>query len=347
MLELQVPLLAAKALILLLLFAFIYAVMSRSIGDLRKIPDDEPYVPGQSRDAQRARGATGLAAPRRRPRARRRGLGDPGARDPLRRSATARPASAARRASNIVLKSDDYASGRHAQLTSHGGLLYVEDLGSTNGTFVNGRKTVGATPLEKRGHRAGRLDHLQVRGVGPCLSWSCSRSASPTPGKVRQNNEDALLVGEGGDETLFVVADGIGGFEAGEVASSIAVDVLKESPPGRTLRDGHSGGEPQDPRRGPRRREALGDGHDGRRHKVRRHAEGAHSRGRARRRLAGLPGARRRDEARNRGPLARRRAGAQRRPDQGPGRRASRRRTSSPALWARRRRSTSTPPCCP
>jgi PPM family protein phosphatase len=46
-------------------------------------------------------------------------------------------------------------------------------------------------------------------------------------GKVRQNNEDALLVGEGEDETLFAVADGIGGFEAGEVASSIAIDVLK------------------------------------------------------------------------------------------------------------------------
>ena len=47
------------------------------------------------------------------------------------------------------------------------------------------------------------------------------------PGKVRQNNEDALLVGDGGDETLFVVADGVGGFEAGEVASSIAIDVLR------------------------------------------------------------------------------------------------------------------------
>jgi PPM family protein phosphatase len=47
-------------------------------------------------------------------------------------------------------------------------------------------------------------------------------------GKVRQNNEDALLVGEGQDETLFVVADGIGGFEAGEVASSLAVAVLKD-----------------------------------------------------------------------------------------------------------------------
>jgi pSer/pThr/pTyr-binding forkhead associated (FHA) protein len=49
--------------------------------------------------------------------------------------------------SSIVLKSDDYASGQHAQLTRHGGLLYVEDLGSTNGTFVNGRKAVGATPM--------------------------------------------------------------------------------------------------------------------------------------------------------------------------------------------------------
>jgi PPM family protein phosphatase len=50
-------------------------------------------------------------------------------------------------------------------------------------------------------------------------------------GKVRQNNEDALLVGEGEDETLFVVADGIGGFEAGEVASSLAVDALKDLQP--------------------------------------------------------------------------------------------------------------------
>ena len=50
-------------------------------------------------------------------------------------------------------------------------------------------------------------------------------------GKVRQNNEDAMLVGDGEDQTLFVVADGIGGFEAGEVASSLAVDVLKDLQP--------------------------------------------------------------------------------------------------------------------
>ena len=57
------------------------------------------------------------------------------------------------------------------------------------------------------------------------------------PGKVRKNNEDSFLAGEGRDETLFVVADGIGGFEAGEVASSIAIDVLKDVEPSAPLQD--------------------------------------------------------------------------------------------------------------
>ena len=56
-------------------------------------------------------------------------------------------------------------------------------------------------------------------------------------GKVRQNNEDSLLVGEGRDTSLFVVADGIGGFEAGEVASSVAVETLKELGPGDSFDD--------------------------------------------------------------------------------------------------------------
>ncbi|HET7479840.1 MAG TPA: Stp1/IreP family PP2C-type Ser/Thr phosphatase [Rubrobacteraceae bacterium] len=56
-------------------------------------------------------------------------------------------------------------------------------------------------------------------------------------GKVRKNNEDSLLVGDGKDETLFAVADGIGGFEAGEVASSITVDVLREMEPGDSFEE--------------------------------------------------------------------------------------------------------------
>lgn len=45
-------------------------------------------------------------------------------------------------------------------------------------------------------------------------------------GPVRENNEDTFLVDE--DAGLFVVADGMGGHAAGEVASRIAVDTIRE-----------------------------------------------------------------------------------------------------------------------
>jgi pSer/pThr/pTyr-binding forkhead associated (FHA) protein len=136
-LELQVPLLAAKALLLLLLFAFVYAVVRRGVGDLRRIPDDEPFEPGRGAYEPRQPGESELVVEDSEVLA-------PETRFPIRNGATSIGRSSA---SDIILKSDDYASGRHARLTRHGGLLYVEDMGSTNGTFVNGRKTVGATPL--------------------------------------------------------------------------------------------------------------------------------------------------------------------------------------------------------
>ena len=54
-------------------------------------------------------------------------------------------------------------------------------------------------------------------------------------GMSRPNNEDALLAGTGRDERLFAVADGMGGQEAGEVASFLAVATLQRLWPDGSL----------------------------------------------------------------------------------------------------------------
>lgn len=47
----------------------------------------------------------------------------------------------------LVLE-DDYASGRHARLFPQGTRWFIEDLGSTNGTFLGGVALTRALPVE-------------------------------------------------------------------------------------------------------------------------------------------------------------------------------------------------------
>jgi hypothetical protein len=49
----------------------------------------------------------------------------------------------------IVLADDTYVSQLHARLFQQNGEGYVEDLGSTNGTFVNGKPATSATRLRR------------------------------------------------------------------------------------------------------------------------------------------------------------------------------------------------------
>jgi pSer/pThr/pTyr-binding forkhead associated (FHA) protein len=53
------------------------------------------------------------------------------------------PVSIGRAEDSTLVLTDDYASSRHARLTLRDGNWYVEDLGSTNGTYLDRTKVAG------------------------------------------------------------------------------------------------------------------------------------------------------------------------------------------------------------
>ena len=59
---------------------------------------------------------------------------------------------------NSIVVDDPFASADHAVLTFRGRAWYVEDLGSTNGSYVNGQPVEGVAPL-------GFGDELQIGQV--------------------------------------------------------------------------------------------------------------------------------------------------------------------------------------
>jgi FHA domain-containing protein len=49
---------------------------------------------------------------------------------------------------DLVLEGDEFASARHARIESRGDGVWVQDLDSTNGTYVNGARVMGAQRLD-------------------------------------------------------------------------------------------------------------------------------------------------------------------------------------------------------
>lgn len=50
----------------------------------------------------------------------------------------------------VVLESDEFASAHHARIDVRSGEAWIFDLESRNGTFVNGRRVEGRSPLRPR-----------------------------------------------------------------------------------------------------------------------------------------------------------------------------------------------------
>ena len=120
---------------------------------------------------------------------------------------------------NVPLAFDTFVSQVHARAFERDGTLWVEDLGSRNGTFVNGEQVHEPTRVAQGRAGAGRRDRARGRPVRLATG-----SATDT-GLVRGNNEDSFLVDD--EHVLFAVADGMGGHRGGEVASRTAIEALR------------------------------------------------------------------------------------------------------------------------
>lgn len=70
-----------------------------------------------------------------------------------------------REANNDIVIEDPQVSRHHARLTQQGGGYAVEDLGSTNGTFINGHRVMGARPLNS-GDTLGLGDTIVLKVMG-------------------------------------------------------------------------------------------------------------------------------------------------------------------------------------
>ena len=83
----------------------------------------------------------------------------------------------------IQLKGDKQVSRHHAQLTNDNGQYYITDLGSTNGSYVNGRLVQGTQRLQMRDVvRLGNTTIPWLMYFDPNYVRHLKAQNAPTPG---------------------------------------------------------------------------------------------------------------------------------------------------------------------
>jgi hypothetical protein len=157
-LDTEQTLLVLKIGFLVLLYLFIWAVVRSVTRDLRSAPQESIVLSAQEANELRARYEPVVQAPLARVRVRDSPALRPGTTLELKT-----PTRLGRGGENAVrLDGDDFVSTRHALLEPRPDGLWVEDVGSTNGTFVNGARVTTARLLQPGDVvRIGKTD-LQV-----------------------------------------------------------------------------------------------------------------------------------------------------------------------------------------
>jgi Inner membrane component of T3SS, cytoplasmic domain len=137
-------LLALKIAFLVLLYLFVVRVIRSAGREQRESPSQDSMILSPQ---AAARAGLGLAGRRRAVRlvVQRSPSLDEGEEFPI----NSAPVTVGRGGQNdLVLADDDFASARHARIEVRGDGVWVQDLESTNGTFVNGTRVAGAQRLD-------------------------------------------------------------------------------------------------------------------------------------------------------------------------------------------------------
>jgi pSer/pThr/pTyr-binding forkhead associated (FHA) protein len=136
--EVEELLLALKIAFLVLLYLFIWRIVRTASRDVRLPQESFVLTPEGARD-RRAEASTGRLVV----------LESPALPSQHAIDLDSSPVEVGRALENeIQLEEDEFASARHARLTPQRDGVWLEDIGSTNGTFVNGVRVKRSRRLE-------------------------------------------------------------------------------------------------------------------------------------------------------------------------------------------------------
>jgi FHA domain len=138
--EVEAVLLGLKVAFLVLLYLFIWRIVRTVARDVRLPQESFVLAPQQAAAAGLGRRArTGILVV----------LSSPALRENTERTLDSAPVTIGRASDNdMALSEDEFASSHHARVEPRRDGVWVEDAGSTNGTFVNGSKLSRPRRLE-------------------------------------------------------------------------------------------------------------------------------------------------------------------------------------------------------